>query len=339
MKLIVTIDTEEDNWGDYKSIGHTVENIARVQGVQQLFDEFAVRPTYLISYPVANDDRAVSILKGILERGRCEIGTHCHPWNTPPFEEETNATNSMLCNLPAALQYDKIRTLHNVIHRRFGVAPTSFRSGRWGYGRDVARALHALGYKVDSSITPYYSWVESGGPDFSEIGPKPYLCSPDNPYTPLLSDENGLIEIPVSVGYRQNNFDRTNRIFKAVNRKLVKQLKVGAVLGKVGLVNQLWLCPELFDGPKMIDLARVMMRNGYSVLNLFFHSPTLMAGLSPYAETMEEERRFLERIRIFLEFARDFDLESITLSEGADLIKRKVACSMSQSAVWSGGGR
>ena len=91
MKLIVTIDTEEDNWGEYKPAGHTVENIVRVQGVQQLFDEFSVRPTYLISYPVADDDRAVSILKGILERGGCEIGTHCHPWNTPPFEEEPNA--------------------------------------------------------------------------------------------------------------------------------------------------------------------------------------------------------------------------------------------------------
>jgi len=338
VKLIITIDTEEDNWGDYRPTGHTVRNIERIHELQQLFDSFAVRPTYLISYPVADDDCAVSILKGILERRGCEIGTHCHPWNTPPFEEETNVKNSMLCNLPASLQYRKIQILHNLIHRRFGVAPTSFRSGRWGYGPDVAGALQALEYSVDSSITPYYSWRDSGGPDYSEIGPKPYLFSPDHPYTALDSDKTGLIEIPVTVGYLQNDFDRSSHILRVVNQKPIKRFLLQAVLSNLGLVNQIWLCPELFDGPKMIDLACVMKKKGYALLNLFFHSPTLLAGLSPYTQTQEDVCRFLERIKIFLAFAREAGIESITLSEGADLIKENANPLSVRSADWGGGG-
>lgn len=337
MKLIVTIDTEEDNWGDYRPDGHTLQNIEHIPGLQQLFDQFAVRPTYLISYPVADDDRAVSLLKGILERGGCEIGSHCHAWNTPPFEEERNAKNSMLCNLPAPLQYQKIRTLHDVIHRRFGVVPTSFRSGRWGYGPEVARALYALGYKVDSSVTPYYSWRESDGPDYSEIGPKPYLFSPEHPYTALDSGEKGLVEIPVTVGYLQNDFDRSNRILKAVNRKPMKRFPFEGILYKLGWVNRIWLCPEFFEGPKMIDLARSMMRKGYPILNFFFHSPTLCAGLSPYSRTPEEERRFLERIRVFLSFAREAGIESATLSEAADMIKKEARRSPAESGARGGG--
>ena len=79
MKLIITIDTEEDNWGQFDAQKFTVENIERIPILQDLFDSFGFKPTYLLSYPVATNDRAISILKSILDRDRCEIGNHCHP--------------------------------------------------------------------------------------------------------------------------------------------------------------------------------------------------------------------------------------------------------------------
>ena len=85
MKLIVAVDTEEDNWGSLRLTRYTCENIARIPAVQALFDQFNVTPTYLITYPVATNDRAASILKAILDPKRCEIGTQCHPWNTLPL--------------------------------------------------------------------------------------------------------------------------------------------------------------------------------------------------------------------------------------------------------------
>jgi len=182
MKLIITIDTEEDGWEDYNPTGNTVSNISQIPLLQELFDEFNVKPTYLITHPVATDEKAVSILKGIMETGRCEIGSHCHPWNTPPFEEDNNGKNSMLCNLPSELQYKKMSSLHNTITENFGIEPVSFRSGRWGYGRDVAANLQRLGYRIDTSIIAYTDWTDSHGPDFSEIPPEPFRFSIEDIY-------------------------------------------------------------------------------------------------------------------------------------------------------------
>jgi len=48
MKLIVAVDTEEDNWGSLRLTRYTCENIARIPAVQALFDQFNVTPTYQV---------------------------------------------------------------------------------------------------------------------------------------------------------------------------------------------------------------------------------------------------------------------------------------------------
>jgi len=111
MHLVVTIDTEEDNWGQYSADSFSIENIKKIPALQEMFDEFSVVPTYLVTYPVATNRESVEILKDILQRGKCEIGMHCHPWSTPPFDEERNSFNSMLCNLEPAAYSDAIRHL------------------------------------------------------------------------------------------------------------------------------------------------------------------------------------------------------------------------------------
>ena len=188
MKLIVTIDTEEDNWSRYSATDNPVKNIERLPHLQSLFDIFGVKPTYLVSYPVATSPRSVDILRGFLDEGKCEIGMHCHPWNTPPFEEEINNYNTMLCNLPEELQYKKMENLHKMILRNFGIVPVSFRAGRWGFNQGVARALCRLGYRVDTSVTPFENWVIYQGPDFSGFDPFPFRFDPESFY---MSGEGG----------------------------------------------------------------------------------------------------------------------------------------------------
>src|SRR5215510_14611103 len=115
MYLTVTIDTEEDNWGEFARDSFTVENISRIPRLHELFMRRGVRPTYLVSYPVVTDPKSVDILGGYRNAGQCEIGTHPHPWNTPPVVDERNQINSYMCNLPAALQNRKIQTLTDTI--------------------------------------------------------------------------------------------------------------------------------------------------------------------------------------------------------------------------------
>ncbi len=313
MKLIVTIDTEEDNWGDFRRDGWTLQNIDCVPALQGLFESYGVIPTYMVTYAAATGDRSRSILREISQSGKCEIGAHCHPWHTPPLEETMGARNSMLCNLPPALQHAKIRYLHAAIQEHLGVVPKSFRSGRWGYGPEVALALVDLDYAVDSSIAPYCDWTPSYGPDFSGISPSPFRFSPDRIYTPV--PDGPLLEVPATIGYAQPDFSRANRTYQRVRKWSGNGRGWVALLRKLGVANRIWLSPETSSAGDMIQLARVMMRTGHPLLNMVLHSPALAAGLTPFVRTPNARRDFLRRIETFLRFTRSADIESIALSE------------------------
>jgi hypothetical protein len=321
MKLIVTIDAEEDNWGDSSSRNYTVDNIARIPVLQQLFDDFDIKPTYLITYPVATAEKAIAILQEILEAGKCEIGAQCHPWNTPPLEEEKTKRNSMLCNLPVQLQYKKMRMLHETIQKYYDIAPISFRSGRWGYSQDVARNLYKLGYKIDSSLTPYTDWRTSQGPDFSNISPRLYRFSVSNTCQPSTSGE--LVEMPVTIGYTGYlgaNFAVSNAILKVARRKRLNHLKLTGILHRFNIIRKVWLSPEVSDLQSMIDLTQQMLKHNYSCLNMVFHSPSLQYGLTPFVQTKDDEERFLDRIKAFLSFIRQVGIEPIKLSDITNFI-------------------
>ena len=321
MKLIVTIDTEEDSWGDFEHQRYTLQNIERIPLLQDLLDQYGVTPTYLITYPVAIDGRASSILRSILDQGRCEIGTHCHPWNTPPFDEDRCGKNSMLCNLPPDLQYMKLKCLGETIQRQLGIKPVSFRAGRWGYSQSVASNLVRLGYKIDTSITPYTSWVENHGPNFSDISPDICRFSSENIFD--RSTGGGLLEIPATIGYLQRNFSLCTRILKGANHRSLKHLRLTGVLNKLKLIQKVWLSPEMADANSMIQLARRMKANNYEIINLFFHSQSLMYGLSPFVRTKDDEKQFVLRIRTFLKFAWDSGIQCIKLSEVPSALQRR----------------
>ena len=318
VKLVVTIDTEEDNWGAFRLPRYTCENIARIPRLQEIFDTFNVTPTYLLTYPVATDEKSVSILRAISDAKRCEIGAQCHPWNTPPFGEERNAGNSMLCNLPADLQYAKLKSLQQTIREHFGVDPISFRSGRFAYNTSVARNLHRLGYKIDTSITPYTNWTRSHGTDFTRLSPRPFRFGKENAFEECAGGD--LIEVPVTVGFLQRDFRRSNYISEAVMRSPINKLRLTGLLYRLRLVNKVWLSPEVSDSRTMIRLAQTMRRNGYPILNLVCHSPGLKAGLTPFTRTEAEEKRPLLRLQEFLVFAREAGIEPIRLSEVQTLV-------------------
>src|SRR5258708_10730661 len=138
--VIVSIDTEEDNWHRTRT-GVTVENIAELRGLAAFFDRLGVRPTYFTSYQVAIDPRAAATLREVSAGGRAEIGAHLHPWNTPPLDEAFVPRNSMLKNLPADLQRAKLGRLTAALEQAFGLSPRAFRAVRYGLGRGTGGAL------------------------------------------------------------------------------------------------------------------------------------------------------------------------------------------------------
>jgi hypothetical protein len=173
--LMVVIDTEEEfDWSRPHSRAATgVSHIAHQHRGQRIFDRFALRPTYVVDYPVASQATAYPLLRDWLGDGRCQIGTHLHPWVNPPFDETVSAYNSYPGNLPAALEQEKLARLTEVIEANFGARPTVYRAGRYGVGPATAGILARLGYQIDMSVMPRTDFRADGGPDFTASAKRP----------------------------------------------------------------------------------------------------------------------------------------------------------------------
>ncbi|MBE0604112.1 MAG: polysaccharide deacetylase family protein [Deltaproteobacteria bacterium] len=314
MHLTVTIDTEEDNWSNYDS-KPVLSNLEKIPSLQELFDRYGVKPNYLISYPVASDEKSAAILRGIMEDGRCEIGTHLHTWNTPPFEEEKTPRNTMLSNLEEGLQFRKLEALHSKIRENFGFEPVTFRSGRWGFDGTVARTICRMGYKVDTSVSPYSNWEMYHGPDFSGYSPKPHEIRIDVGNGP----EARIMEVPATIAFLQDDYPRCNRRMKAISGSALSRFRLLGILDRLKLLNKVCLSPEPDTAENMIGLAESMRRNGYKVLNLFFHSTSLKHGLNHFTKTEEEAAELMRRIERFLEYAAEAGIRPMKLSESTGL--------------------
>ena len=310
MYLAITIDTEEDNWSNYDS-EPVLSNVPRILELQKIFDRHGVKPTYLVSYPVAADRKSVSILREILEGGRCEVGAHLHPWNTPPFEEEKTVKNTMLFNLDRELQYRKMESLHGKIAENFGMEPVTFRTGRWGFDQTVAENIHRLGYRADTSISPYINWEKCHGPDFSDRSPMPGILR----IAGSGGADSSILEVPATIGFLQENFERCNSCLNSISNSGLKHLRLRGILDKLGIINKVWLSPESDNAEMMIRLAETMRKKGYPILNMFFHSPSLQYGLTHFTKTREEEKELFSRIEKFMAFKEKSNIVSVTISE------------------------
>lgn len=229
----------------------------------------------------------------------------------------------MICNLPDRLQYRKLESLHGAIKGAFGIDPVSFRAGRWGFDLQVAKNLIKLGYKIDTSVTPYTDWSEYCGTDYSSQSPQPYRMKWEGASDSC--DNHNLLEIPASVGYLQKNFSVCNRVFESVRQEPLFRLRLRGLLQKLGVLNKVYLSPELADSRNMILLSQRLIKNKYEILNMFFHSPSLQAGLSPFVKTPEDEKLFLNKLREFFVYARSSGIECIRLSETPQYVWQTLA--------------
>lgn len=318
MKLLITIDTEEDNWNRYSATENPVENIEALKDLQFLFDRYGVRPTYLITYPVASNPLSIDTLRRISDKGNCEIGMHCHPWNTPPFGKNgiIEKRDTMLCNLANDVVDEKMSFLHTVIEKNFGIVPVSFRAGRYGFGPQAAKALCRLGYRVDTSVTPYSSWVSNNGVDYTTFSPQLFRFG-EQGLQPQTID-GPLLQVPVSIGYLQSNFKLCRRIESHIDQGVPRFVHLKGIFEKLRILNKGWLSPELSTTDLMIQLAKRFEQRGSPCVNMTFHSSSLKAGNSPFTQDLDAQKMIFRRIERFIRFTCASGWESQTLSEFAD---------------------
>lgn len=303
IRLLMTVDTEEDQWGPGTPYA-TTRNARRLPALQRLFQELGVRPTYFVAYQMAADPYAAAVLRELAEEEGVEIGAHLHPWNTPPCAERVAPRDSMLKNLDPSLQRSKLVALTNTLARTFRAWPSSFRAGRLGLGTATVSALAGTGYHVDSSVAPYFDWRSlDDGPDFVGAPIHPYRLGVDRDVR--VPDPGGpLLEIPLSTGFTRRPFRLWQQVHSAFDTLHFRGRSMAGVLSRTGVVRKVALSPELDEPDDMLRLAQSLVDAGARHLQVFFHSSTLVPGLTPFTRTEADVQELLTSIRIVVEGIR-----------------------------------
>ena len=292
--LLVAIDTEGDNqWNAGARRHQTFENTRALGRLHEFFARHGVRPTYVVTYPVATDARSADVLGGLLAQGNCEIGAHHHAWETPPCADEDVDRHGYALALPDD-QFDaQLVSLTAAITKAVGRPPTSYRSGRFGFSARHVSSLEQQGYQVDSSVTPLFYERHKGGPDFVDAPLTPYYLSYDSATRPGTSN---LVELPVSAALSR----RVPRWLAHAYGRAPWPYQTRRVLRLAGIATVRWLRPSYTSAADMMALARQVTRQGVPILNVLFHSSEAIVGGSPYNRTQSELDAFFERLSQFL---------------------------------------
>jgi hypothetical protein len=329
--VICSVDTEEDDWEPRRD-GVTVNNVGQLPRLSELMGELNAPVTYFVTHAVAADGASCRVLRKLVDEGTSEIGAHLHPWNTPPLTESISLPNLMLNNLPASLQFSKLRRLTDRLEDAFGRAPASFRAGRSGLGSSTIDVIRRCGYTIDSSVMPFYDLTSVHGPTFVGAPNRAYCIGENgNAREPL--DAGPILEIPVSSAYSRVPFERWDAIHRRLGSRVGRAFRLPGLAARAGLVSKIALKPELESVTDMLSLARTLLRQGSSHLQIMWHSPSLLPGTSPFVRTTADRDRLLARIRGFIEGLRQtWPVRFVTLSTAAESLARKGPPTPSASA-------
>lgn len=292
--LVVVIDCEEEFDWDHPVRGapFSVKSTSEIGSLQTLMSRYGVKPTYVVDYKIVEDDQAWRPLLAWRDRDECRIGAHLHPWVTPPFDEEPIPANSFQGNLPRELELAKMRHLSDLLTSRFAERPTVFRAGRYGIGDRTAGCLVELGYEIDVSYMPHYSYATEGGHDFRSAPVEPFWLRP----------RQELLEIPVTAGFTGLAWRAGPLVQRYLETRAANGLRLGGILSRGSILSRLRLTPEgiRLDEAKALTLA--LLRRGQRVFHLTLHSTSVVIGGNPYTHSEDDRSRLLAWMDAYLDF-------------------------------------
>lgn len=292
--LAVVIHTEEEfDWDkpyDRRATG--VTHMRSIERAQEIFDAHGIVPNYVVDYPIASQDEAIRPLKAFADSGRALIGAHLHPWVSPPYVEQVNTRNSYPCNLPAALEAEKLERLTVQIESAFGSRPRTYLAGRYGFGANTGPILEELGYEVDISAAVPIDFSADGGPDYSDYTSHPYW----------FGKKRKLLGLPGTGGYVGWLRRGGTALYRTATRPAMRRLGVAGACARLRLMERIRLSPEDYTEPEMRRLTRVLLADGMRTFVFSFHSPSVMPGGTPYVRSAGDLERFLDKCRRYFSF-------------------------------------
>jgi hypothetical protein len=321
MRLLITIDTEEDDaWGGRPAI--STENILHLPRFQTLCRQYSFKPTWLCTEPILLDPRFREMMGPSVEEGLAEIGAHLHPWSCGPFPGDAlpdQRVHPYPHELSAADFREKIGRITELIEGQFGRAALSYRAGRWGFRADHVPLLLERGLRIDCSVTPHISWKRHrglpggpGGPDFRGAASTPYWLDGRDARRP---GSSGMLELPMTVLYAGAVSRRWPFLWSVADR--LRQGPAGGALRRLGWAPRMFRPWPRVRLRQLLRMWQVAERLSLPYVMLMFHSSELMPGGSPYyADAPSVERLYTILERLF-EALRRGGITGQTLSEFA----------------------
>lgn len=275
--LYITIDTEMDadiHWKKWepRSFSSVLEGIPQIY--RPVWDEYKINPIYFVSPEVVENEACCRILKSEILKGAV-IGAHLHPEYIEPFKKRADEirTEQFPCfDYGKDIEKDKIKNLKDMIFNNLGVIPLWYRAARFGADEDTIEILEELGFKYDSSFTPFIDWSAKGGPNHKDV-----------PITPYIIGKHKIIEYPITIAGRRwglfGNLCPDNWLFYQ------------------------WLRPTHMTYIEQRSLIKNMSRKKESHLIMMFHSMEVMINKTPYVRNKWMQDYFIWRLKKTIEFA------------------------------------
>lgn len=319
--FVLSIDTEEEwDWsGPFPSKEQQVGNIKLLAPFQKLCDKLHIRPTYFVDYAVADDKESTAVLTKIFEQDNVEMGAHLHPWANPPSLPEVNERNSHVVNLPIEIVESQLINLNKLLKSKFDNTPVSFRTGRWGINGSVLKLLHKQGYRIDSSVYPFYK-----NDFFSCLGAptKPYWPDWENPL--VTSAQKSIAEIPVTAGFNKQDFNKAEIWHQRLSSPPFSYMRGVGVAWHTKLLRKIYLSPELHTLKDMLTLSEIVIDKGASLLHMFMHSSSLIDNPNSLVGNQDAYGYITGVLQAYIrELQQHYNLEFCTISEAVDKLKQR----------------
>jgi len=323
VRLVISIDAECDKGPEwmtqyplrFESIRKGVPEI-----LMPLFQEHGICPTFLLSPEVIADECCADVFRNLAD---CELGTHLHgEFIEPEADFTAPITSTPQSAYTPEVEWQKLSNLTALFEAKFGRKPLSFRGGRFALSPNSLAYLERLGYRADSSVTPFRTNSYGGTERCNYWGAPLYPYHPC-PFDPRRRGRLGLVEVPVTILIPA--FARWPAfILRRMDDRVLRRARF---LRRFGLDPQRkWVRPFRGTAEELISWADAVIVNWGQdtppIINIMFHSVEVIPGASPYAQDKNDVSTLVQSLELlFRHLSTRYQLESIGLSELAALYR------------------
>jgi hypothetical protein len=289
----VAIDAEEEFDWQFPLQGrdYTINWTRKIPELQALFRAHGVVPAYLLTYPMLEDETAVSLIRRYIDRRECIAGIQLHAWVTPPFSDDVSIRASFASSLPEELERGKLQELARKFEACFGFPPRIYRAGRYGIGSNTTSLLEEFGFDIDTSLAPRSSFASEGGPEFSATSYRIFW----------FGERRNILEVPLCRGIAGWGGSVGRTLFERFEYSSYRP-GIYAALSRMRLAERITLSPEGNDVPAMKRLVQHMVSTGRKVLPLSFHSSSATLGGNPYVVSKPDLHAFFDRLSEMMDY-------------------------------------